>query len=48
MPKNGASAAISGSTSYRSASCQKSSFSSFTFSGFSAARSRAWVKSSGR
>ena len=48
MPKNGASVASSGVTLYFSASCQKSSLSSFTFSGFSAARSWAWEKSSGR
>ena len=48
MPKNTAKPASSGSTRLRSASCQKSSLSSASFSGFSAARSWAWLKSSGR
>ena len=39
---------ISGSTRLRSASCQNSSLSSSSFSGCSAATSRAWEKSSGR
>ena len=48
MPKNAAKPASNGSTRLRSASCQKSSFISASFSGFSAARSLAWLKSSGR
>ncbi len=48
MPKKGASVASSGSTLYFSASAQKSALSSSTFSGFSAATSLAWLKSSGR
>ena len=48
IPKKTENAASSGSTLCFSASSQKSSFSSASFSGFSAARSFAWLKSSGR
>ena len=48
MPKNAAKPASRGSTLLRSASCQNSSFISASFSGFCAARSCAWLKSSGR
>ena len=48
MPKNTAKPPSSGSTRLRSASAQKSSLSSASFSGFSAATSCAWLKSSGR
>ncbi len=48
MPKNTAMPPSSGSARLRAASCQKSSLSSASFSGFSAARSWACEKSSGR
>ena len=48
MPKNAAMPPSSGSARLRSASCQKSSLSSASFSGFSAARFWACEKSSGR
>ena len=48
MPKKTQIEPSSGSTLLRSASSQNSSFSSASFSGFSAARSFACVKSSGR
>ena len=47
-PKKTAMPPSSGSARLRSASCQKSSRSSASFSGCSAARSWAWEKSSGR
>ena len=48
MPKNTEYPPSIGSTLYRSASSQKAAFSSSSFSGFSAAMSRACEKSSGR
>ncbi len=48
MPKKDVSPPSSGRTLLSSASAQKSSLSSFTFSGWSAATFFDWVKSSGR
>ena len=48
MPKNTAKPPSSGSTRLRSASCQKSSFSSASFSGLLGREVVAWLKSSGR